>query len=119
MTLHDHQFQFAQDVGRLIKFIQVEMLDHTFTLGEVYRTPEQAEIYFKEGKGIKDSLHCKKLAIDIQLFYKGEYLTKSEDYARLGCFWESLDAHNRWGGIFGKNGIGGKPDGNHFERRPN
>ena len=109
MTLREHQSLFAQDVARLIQYIYT-LPDYSCSLGEAYRTKEQAEIYAKQGKGIKNSLHCERLAIDINLFLDGYYLSHSKDYERLGCFWESLDSKNRWGGKFKR------ADGNHFER---
>ena len=109
MTLQQKQSVFAQNLARLI--IHVDTLGLACTIGEVMRTPEQAEIYAKEGKGIKDSLHCKKLAVDLFLFSSdGKYLTEFKQYEPLGLFWESLDPKNRWGGRF-------KPriDSVHFE----
>lgn len=80
------------------------------TLGEAFRTKEQAELYAQSGKGIKNSLHCKRLAIDINIFdAKGTYLEDSQAYEFAGTFWESLHADNRWGGRFSR------PDGGHFE----
>jgi hypothetical protein len=108
MTLLDKQQVFSHNVGLLINYIC--FMGYTLTLGEVYRTPEQAKIYAKQGKGIIDSLHCKKLAVDLNLFKKGEYLPKSEDYEFAGKYWEKLDSLNRWGGRWENN-----PDGNHFE----
>lgn len=116
MTLRDHQSQFTIHVAQLIKFIWDE--GHRCSLGEAYRTPEQAAIYAAQGKGIKDSLHCKRLAIDINLFSnEGIYLTDSKDYEFAGKYWEELDPHNRWGGTFTDSVGRAKPDGNHFERR--
>ncbi len=98
MTLQEKQSVFAQNVARLI----IHAGDSgSCTIGEVLRTPEQAQIYEKEGKGIKDSLHCKKLAIDLHLFSAhGQYLTDMKSYEPLGQFWESLHPANRWGGKF-------------------
>lgn len=108
MKLAQQQMVFAANVGKLIQHIFHE--GYSCTLGEVLRTEEQASIYAKEGKGIKDSLHCKKLAIDINLFSNtGEYLTQSHEYELFGSFWESLNPLNKWGGRW-KRG-----DGNHFE----
>lgn len=99
---------FTQNVVLLIKHVFDS--GYTCTMGEVYRTPEQAELYYKEGKGIKNSLHCKKLAIDLNLFLKdGSYANKSSDYSLFGEYWEKLHPLNRWGGRFN--------DGNHFEMR--
>ncbi len=109
MELWQEQAKFAQDIGKLIDYIYAS--GFSCTLGEAYRTPEQAEIYLKEGKGIKNSQHCKKLAIDIQLFdHNGNYLTDPKDYLQFNLYWESLDVKNRSGRNFPR------PDSNHFER---
>ena len=108
MTLQQKQSIFAQNVARLI--MHVDAIGLVCTLGEALRTPEQAEIYAKEGKGIIDSLHCKKLAIDLQLFSpEGNYITDYKIYEPLGNFWESLNPLNRWGGKFKR------VDSDHFE----
>ena len=52
----------------------------------------------------KGSLHYSRLAIDLNLFKDGEYLTKTEDHLPLGEYWESLGGS--WGGRFN--------DGNHY-----
>ena len=115
MKLSEQQSEFARDVAKLIDYIDES--GYSCTLGEAYRTPEQAAIYAKQGKGINDSLHCKRLAVDINLFSpKGEYLQDSKSYNPFGIFWESLHPANRWGGNFVKHG-GKINDGNHFERK--
>lgn len=109
MSLQKQQAAFAKDVAKLIQYIFEH--SHTVTLSEAYRTPEQAEIYAKNGKGIKDSLHCKRLAIDLNLFDSGgNYLSETKSYEQFGIYWESLDPLNRWGGRFKR------ADGNHFQR---
>lgn len=109
MKLILEQNVFAQNVGKLLEFIYSK--NYSCSFGESYRTPEQAAIYAKEGKGIVDSLHCKRLAVDLNLFSPhGDYLSKTEDYKLFGEFWESLHPQNRWGGRFKS-----RPDGNHFE----
>lgn len=108
MTLSDNQALFANDVARLLAYIFNQ--GYTCSLGEAYRTPEQAAIYAKEGKGIKESLHCKRLAIDLNLFKDGVYLTDSKSHEQFGKYWQAMDTNNRWGGKFPK------PDGNHYER---
>lgn len=103
------QRQFSLCVSKLLK----EIYDRGFscTLGEAFRTPEQAAIYAKEGKGIIESLHCKRLAIDINLFSpKGIYLTETHEHEAFGRFWENMDKKLRWGGRFIN-----RPDGNHYE----
>ena len=107
MKLSDKQAIFTLNVAKLI--LWAESQGYKLTFGEVYRTPEMAEIYAAKGIGIKDSQHCKRLAVDFNLFCKGVYMQDSESYARLGVAWEALDPDNRWGGRFG--------DGNHLEMR--
>ena len=109
------QFQFIQNVAKLIEYIFDN--NHLCTLGEAWRSKEQALLYAKQGKGIADSLHCKRLAIDLNLFDRNEkYLTDSKDYEQFGIYWESLHPDNRWGGRFKDKNGNPKPDGNHFQR---
>lgn len=110
MLLSQLQQLFARDTVLLFQYINEQ--GYSFTYGEAMRSPEQAEIYAKTGKGIKDSLHCKRLAIDINLFNeKGKYMDMTVDYEKIGIFWENLSPSNRWGGSFKR-----CVDGNHFER---
>lgn len=102
--MRERQEEFARNIAKLILFIFDS--GYTCTLGEAYRTEEQAELYAKQGKGIKNSLHRKRLAIDLNLFKDGIYKDKSDSYEFAGSFWYSLHPDNRWGGAGG--------DGNHF-----
>ena len=107
--LLDAQFKFTDDVCYLIGFAYNQ--GYTLTFGEAYRTPEQAALNAKNGTGIANSLHTKRLAIDFNVFVDGKYLTKSEDLRELGEYWKSLNPKNAWGGDFKTN-----PDGNHFSQ---
>lgn len=119
MNLSQEQGLFAQDVAKLLQYINSQNLYCTF--GEAYRTQQQALIYAKQGIGIQDSLHCKRLAIDLNLFSQdGNYLTHFADYEPLGMYWESLNPGiNRWGGYFVSKYGGHIVDLDHFERKPN
>lgn len=101
-ALHQRQDEFSGLVARLIQ--KAHSLGYQVTLGEAYRPPETAEIYARQGRGIRRSLHCDRLAVDLNLFKDGRYLTASADYEELGEWWESVGGN--WGGRFG--------DGNHF-----
>lgn len=98
-----------------------------FTLGEGYRTAEQAAINslslfdrariraILEAKypvvadaigasisqGIKNSVHTSRLAQDLNLFKDGEFLIKPEDYTPFGEYWKTLHPLARFGGDFG------------------
>lgn len=112
MSLAEKQALFALNVAKLIVFINEKGFKCTF--GEAFRTFEQAQIYAEQGKGIKNSLHCKRLAVDLNLFSpEGKYLEDSKDYVQFGKYWESLHGENRSGCFFSK------PDGNHFEMKNN
>ena len=104
MSLREKQSRFAGMVARLI--IRAGELGYEVTLGEAYRTPEQAAANAAKGTGIAQSLHCDRLAIDLHLFLNGTYLTATEAHRPLGEWWESIGGS--WGGRFSR------PDGNHY-----
>jgi hypothetical protein len=108
VTLGQKQREFAENVGRLIGWCYASGYEITF--GEAYRTPEQALRNVQTGVGIANSLHTKRLAVDLMLFIDGVWQTDSAAYAPLGKYWKSLHPDNAWGGDFSK------PDGNHFSR---
>ena len=67
---------------------------------ELFRTPEQAELYAERGIGIKNSVHTKKLALDIFRLKDGVLTWEKEDYRAMGTKWKMMDADARWGGDF-------------------
>ena len=102
------QMTFAQNVARLI--LHAAELGYGVTLGEAYRPPETAELYAQQGRGSKNSLHSRRLAIDLNLFKDGVYLSSTESHRELGTWWKSLGPNHAWGGDFG--------DGNHYSLSP-
>jgi hypothetical protein len=106
MTLREKQALFSRLVAALI--MKATDLGFQVTLGEAYRPPETAALMARTGKGISQSLHTQRLAIDLNLFKDGRYLASSEDHAPLGAWWETLHPLARWGGRFSR------PDGNHY-----
>lgn len=102
MTLGEKQRKFTRMVADLIVFTYAAGYELTFA--EAYRTPEQAALNAKSGKGISTSLHLDRLAVDFNLFKDGKYLAQTEDHRPLGEFWESIGG--TWGGRFN--------DGNHY-----
>lgn len=111
MTLRQKQSLFAKLVADLIQFAYEE-LGYELTFAEAYRTPEQAALNAKKGSGIANSLHCDRLAIDLNLFVDGKYCADTESHRPLGVYWEALHDGCRWGGNFRR------VDGNHYELQP-
>ncbi len=99
MRLIDAQRIFSLNVAHLIIFIYEQ--GYSCTLGEAYRTTEQAKINAGKGKGSANSLHCDRLAIDINIFDpKGNLLSEKKDLSIFGAKWEELHECNNWGGNF-------------------
>jgi len=101
------QFLFTHNIRKFVEFI--ENYGYECKLNEIYRTKEQAEIYEREGKGIRNSLHCSGLAADIYIGKFNKLLETAEQYKKFGDYWKKLNPHNRWGGDFDR------VDAVHFE----
>lgn len=134
LTLGQKQRLFCSLLPKLLAFAYAS--GYELSLGEGKRSDEQAEINAlgpggrrelsrflrtyvsglfnrladcidnNTGSGIRFSLHELLLALDLNLFKDGEYLSSSEDHQFLGEYWESLHPLCRWGGKWG--------DGNHY-----
>ncbi len=94
MGLNNQQFQFTHMVGQLIDFIYKN--GYTATFGDAYATSGH----------INRSKHYDRLAVDLNLFRDGNYLTDTDLYRPLGSFWKAIGG--TWGGDFRSK------DGNHF-----
>jgi DNA-binding transcriptional ArsR family regulator len=118
MNLGQHQRIFVKHVLLLIQ----RAFDMRFevTFGEVQRPLEMQQIYVNTGRSkTMNSMHLKKLAIDLNLFREGKICTR-EQIKPLGDYWESLDPLNRWGGSWRGLVDSGKSsfvDAPHFERQ--
>ena len=107
MKLSEKQQRFTKCVGLLIH--QASSIGYGLTLGDAYRDPR-----VHGANGVKGSyaaafsVHKLRLAIDLNLFVEGEYITDGDHvaYIQLGEFWKGLDEYCRWGGDFN--------DANHF-----
>ena len=93
MTLHDKQVRFAHLLAYLL--LRAEELGYQVTMGECWRSPEEAARH-----GHPHSNHCLRLAVDLNLFRDGAFLTTTEAHRPLGTWWESQDPWCRWGGRF-------------------
>lgn len=102
MSLVAKQHGFAVMIARLILYANDK--GYQLSFGEAYRPPETAELYAKQGRGIKNSLHCQRLAVDFNLFVEGDLQT-----AVTPGF---IDLHDYWSSIGGAPMI--RKDANHF-----
>lgn len=59
-------------------------------LGEAWRSEETCELYEKEGKGIKNSCHRVRLAIDLIVMKNGTPSNDVSDYLPLAQYWKQL-----------------------------
>jgi hypothetical protein len=107
VTLLQKQQKFSRLVAKLIQ--QANEMGYEVTLAEAHRPDFTAQKYKALGIGTENSLHRLRLAIDINLFLDGKYLTRTEDHRPLGEWWEKQSTEEyecAWGGRFG--------DGNHY-----
>ena len=117
MGLVREQDLFMGDLARLVEWVRSRGL--VVTGGELWRTKDQQQIYFRVGKSrTMASRHCDRLAVDLNIFkVRPEdglpVLTyEKADLQEVGDYWESLDEKNSWGGNWA-----GFLDTSHFERR--
>lgn len=107
------QAEFLLHVTALI--LKATEMGLVVTAGELYRTPEQQQIYLKTGRSkTMNSLHLQRRAVDLNFFKDGKLTYDKKVLAPLGAFWESLHPLNSWGG----NGIK-LVDTPHFSRGEN
>lgn len=107
MSTSAKQRQFMKCVNKLLTFIHE--IGHEVTLGDGYRDPRvHGEFGEKKSYSASKSVHKMRLAIDLNLWVLGKYITDGEHPAwpEIGEYWESLDPLARWGGRF--------DDANHF-----
>ena len=97
MSNVSEQAAFLLDVGRLVQ--KATELGFQVTAGELYRTPEQQEIYLKTGRSkTMQSLHLQRRAVDLNFFMDGKLIYNKAAIAPIGAYWESLNPLNSWGG---------------------
>jgi hypothetical protein len=107
------QQTFSVSAAHLI--LKAVSLGYGVTLGEAWRSPQEAQRDADSGKGISHSLHTQRLAIDINLFQDGEYQADDAKgcYTIMGDWWKSQGANYFWGGDFTSR------DYDHFSLSPN
>lgn len=101
MTLIEKQQKFTY----LISKFNLALIDQGYgvSLGEGWRSPETCELYAKDGRGISNSLHIDRLAIDLILRKDGVLIKTYYDYLPAGLLWEAASTQDyvcAWGGRF-------------------
>jgi len=115
MSKIEQQSAFQKDASRLI--LEAEKFGLTVTGGELFRTQEQQDLYYKAGKSkLRHSSHQDRMAIDLNFFKKSgngvlELTYNKADIQPLGDWWEKLTPLNKWGGNWS-----GFIDTPHFQR---
>ena len=110
MPLVNEQAEFLLDAVKLI--LKASEMGFTLTGGELYRSLEQQQIHFKNGRSkTMKSNHLVRCAIDLNFFKDGKLTYDKALLKPIGDYWESLNPKNRWGGNF--NSLVDVP---HFER---
>ena len=125
MSLRKQQSEFAEAIGKLIKYIYSFGYEVTFgdfqarNVNSLIDYLESTRPYLpdnmllhldnyintlKKMRHSKHSRHYERLAADLNLFKDGWYLTTTEDHKIFGEYWESIGG--TWGGRWN--------DGNHY-----
>ncbi len=108
MKLSTKQQRFTECMGLLIN--QAYSLGYGLTFGDAFRDSRaHGANGVKDSYSAANSVHKIRLAVDLNLFVDGEYITSGDHlaYQQLGEFWKGLDVDARWGGDF-------PGDANHF-----
>ena len=104
MKLSEKQRAFTRMIADLIWYAYDAGYELTF--GDAYRDPRvHGELGKKKSYSSASSNHKIRLAVDLNLWVNGEYITTSEHKA-----WDDL--HNYWESLGGAKRI--KDDANHF-----
>lgn len=114
MSLRNLQSEFVRAFGRLIGFVYAKGWE--LTLGEGFilqRGPDGKgrkakhlvtglTLKVKDAVHMEDGQHYKALAVDLNLFINGVWISSGDHPAwrELGDFWKGLHVDARWGGDF-------------------
>lgn len=99
VSLRKKQSLFASLVPRLID--KAISMGYEVTLGDAFRDPRlHGALGVKLGYGHSKSGHKIRLAIDLNLFKDGKFLTDGTGHTELGKWWKAQHPDCRWGGDF-------------------
>ena len=109
MKLSEMQQEFTRCSAELILFANRNGFKLTY--GDAFRdTRLHGEFGTKKGYGAGKSVHKVRLAVDLNLFVDGAYVSSGStpEYKLLGDYWKAIHPLARWGGDFTSG------DANHF-----
>ena len=110
MRLGEKQELFARLLPGLLD--EAHRLGFAIRMGDLFRSPEVFGAVGEPGPyGHPRSAHKLKLAIDLNLFYNGQFIRSTRGHIELGEWWERQHPLCRWGGRFN--------DGNHYSLEHN
>jgi hypothetical protein len=101
ITLLEKQHMFSKTLARFI--LDLASRGYYVTLGEAWRPNSQAQLYAISGKGIVNSNHCIRLAVDLNIFLDGVWLVTRDELEIPGKLWKSYSndlVECCWGGDF-------------------
>lgn len=102
--LRRRQVLLVKSLGRLIRY--ADERGYELTLGEAYvqqLRPSREGVFYNDAVHMEGSLHYSRLAIDLNLFVAGKYVSDGEHFGwvDLADFWQSIDPLCRSGRFFG------------------
>lgn len=87
MSLREKQSRFALNTAFLI--LEAEKRGYSITFGDAFRDHRvHGKVGEKLGYGHRNSNHKNRLAIDLNLFKDGRYITDDEGHRELHEFWQ-------------------------------
>ena len=97
-SLNEKQVDFTRHMA----LFQVWCFENGYEIieAEAFRPQWVADEYARRGKGIKGSVHVKKLARDLFRVVDGAVSWNDGDYAEIGAEWKRRHPLARWGGDF-------------------
>lgn len=99
MSLRQKQSRFFKLTARLID--KVHELGYEATWGDAYRDHRvHGPPGVKGSYSHPSSTHKQRLAVDLNLFKDGRFITNDEGHRLLGAWWKQQDPDARWGGDF-------------------
>jgi hypothetical protein len=101
ITLLEKQHAFSKTLAKFI--LDLASRGYCVTLGEAWRPNQQAQLYAVTGQGIKNSNHCIRLAVDLNIFLDRVWLVTRQELEIPGILWKSYSNDLFtccWGGDF-------------------